>query len=159
MYSKAFVGARQRLDLSVCSTFLAYGDPTPLGSDEIFSESTLSSKCSSNCDSRSAHSDPVPTLGKPYGAEPECTGRGSPRRNWQLSLPSQARIIPKGKVKKRQTRLVCGHQQVRLVRSTGAFVASVVPCEHAANVFVLSGNDGRLSEAPIRHSAPVLFLN
>ena len=130
------------------------------GAMRYFGESTLSSKCSSNCHSRNTHSDPAPTLGKPYGAEPEwTTGRGAPRRTWQLSLPSQARIIPKGKVKKRQTRLVCGHQQVRLVRSTGAFVASVVPCEHAANVCVLSGNDGRLSETPIRHSAPVLFLN
>ena len=66
-------------------------------------------------------------------------------------------IIPKGKVKKKQARLVCGHQQVRFVRSTGAFVASDVPCKQAANVCVLSGNDGRLSEAPIRHSAPVLL--
>ena len=56
-------------------------------------------------------------------------------------------------MKKRQVRFVCGHQQVRLVRSTSAFVASVVPCEHAADVCVLSGNDGRLSEAPVRHSA------
>ena len=44
-------------------------------------------------------------------------------------------------------------------RSTGAFVASVVSCEHAANVCVLSGRDGGLCEAPIRHSSPVLFLN
>ena len=44
-------------------------------------------------------------------------------------------------------------------RSTGAFVASVVSCEHAANVCVLSRSDGGLCEAHIRHSAPVLFLN
>ena len=62
----AFLGARRRLKFGC---LLHLPRPRRFLANEIFYESTMSSKLSSSGDSRSGLSDPVPTLSKPCGAE------------------------------------------------------------------------------------------
>ena len=150
LYSKAFVGARERLDFGCLFDFPRIS----LGSDEIF----LSQPRSASVVVVATQEAPIPTLCRLSVSRTE-QSRNGPQdeelRGGTGSFPQSSEDHSEGEGEEETGALGLWTPASRIgATSTGTFVASVVPCEHAANVCVLSGSDRGLCEAPIRHHQP-----